>query len=219
MKIDLPAWLERLLWMRKRHALVGRSDLWRMKRAFQLNFLRQQGLQRDQSVLDIGCGSLRGGAALIDYLDAGGYVGVDVRESVIAQARRELARERLTHKQPHLVCVPRLNDLALDRYFDFVWAFSVLFHLSDAILPTCFAVVAQHLSPGGMFYANVILGEGPPGEWQGFPVVPRSLARYADIASTAGLQMRVIGRLIELGHHSGLQSQDEQTMLAFSRQG
>lgn len=218
MKFELPAWLDRLR-PGKRHALVGRPGLWRMKRAFQLEFLCRQGLHRDQSVLDIGCGSLRGGAALIDYLDAGRYVGVDVRKSVMAEARRELARERLSAKQPRLVCVARLDELALDRRFDFVWAFSVLFHLSDEILPACFAVAAKHLRPGGTFYANVILGDGPPGAWQGFPVVPRSLAGYEAVARERGLQMSVVGRLVELGHHSGLPSQDEQTMLAFRLPG
>ncbi|HYW75675.1 MAG TPA: class I SAM-dependent methyltransferase [Gammaproteobacteria bacterium] len=218
MRFEWPAWLGRLRWG-KRHALVGRPDLWRMKRAFQLQFLRARGLQPGDSVLDIGCGSLRGGAALIGYLDAGRYVGVDVRESVMEEAHRELVRERLTGKEPRLVRVERLDELALEQRFDVIWAFSVLFHLSDDILPSCFAVAAKHLQPRGAFYANVILGEGPPGEWQGFPVITRSLAHYETAARGAGLQMSVVGKLAELGHYSGLPSQDEQTMLVFRQTG
>jgi len=61
----------------------------------------------------------------------------------------------------------------------------------------------------------VILGDVPPGEWQSFPVVPRSPARYEAVAGEVGLQRRVLGRLVKLGHHSGLPSQDEQRMLSF----
>jgi len=82
--------------------------------------LCQEGLQRDQPLQDIGCGSLRGGAALIAYLDADGYAGMGVRASVTAEARRELVREPLTGKHPELVCLPSLDELALDRQFDFV---------------------------------------------------------------------------------------------------
>lgn len=200
-----------------RHALVGRPELWPMKRAFQIDFLRGQGLQPHHRVLDIGCGSLRGGAALIAYLDVGGYSGIDVRESVLAEARQELRREKLVGKQPELVLAPDLAALDLHRQFDAVWAFSVLFHLSDPILESCFAMVARHLAVDGVFFANVIDGEGAPGQWQGFPVVPRPLATFRALARRHGLDMREVGVLSELGHHSGDPSQDSQRMLVFGR--
>jgi SAM-dependent methyltransferase len=200
----------------RRHSLVGRSELWPMKRAFQIDFLRRQGLQPGHTVLDIGCGSLRGGAALIAYLEPGGYSGIDVRESVLAEARQELLREKLLAKRPELVLAADMTELDLKRRFDALWAFSVLFHLADPILDACFAMAARHLEPEGVFFANVIAGEGSPGEWQGFPVAPRTLEAYRALALRHGLQARVIGTLAELGHHSGDSSQDAQCMMAFS---
>lgn len=200
----------------QRHSLVGRSDLWPMKRAFQIDFLRQQGLQPAHAVLDIGCGSLRGGAALIAYLESGRYSGIDVRESVLAEARQELRREKLQAKRPELVLAADMAELDLRRRFDVLWAFSVLFHLADPILDACFAMAARHLAPDGVFYANIIDGDGARGEWQGFPVAPRRLETYRALALRHGLHTRVIGSLAELGHHSGDGSQDAQTMLAFS---
>lgn len=200
----------------RRHGLVGRSELWPMKRGFQIDFLRRQGLQPGHEVLDIGCGSLRGGAALIAYLDAGGYSGIDVRENVLAEARQELSREKLLAKRPELTLATNMMELDLQRRFDVLWAFSVLFHLSDPILEACFGMAARHLKPEGIFFANIIVGEGTPGEWQGFPVAPRSLETYQGLALRHGLHTRVMGTLAELGHHSNDASQDGQCMLAFS---
>lgn len=200
-----------------RHALVGRPDLWRMKRAFQIDFLRRQGLQPWHRVLDIGCGSLRGGAALIAYLEPEGYSGIDVRANVLAAARKELRHEKLAGKRPELTLVGDMAELDLRRQFDVLWAFSVLFHLADPILEACFVMAARHLDPEGVFFANVIVGEGLPGEWQGFPVASRKLEAYRAVAQRHGLHVSVVGGLAELGHHSGDPSQDNQSMLAFSR--
>ena len=200
-----------------RHGLVGRPDLWPMKRAFQIDFLRRQGLQTSHRVLDIGCGSLRGGAALIAYLEPGGYSGIDVRESVLVEARQELLREKLVAKRPELVLATDMAALDLHRRFDVLWAFSVLFHLADPILDACFVMAARHLEPEGVFFANVIAGDGPPGEWQGFPVAARALETYRALALHHGLHTRIVGTLAELGHHCGDPSQDGQCMLAFSR--
>lgn len=199
-----------------RHALVGRPDLWRMKRAFQIDFLRRQGLQPWHRVLDIGCGSLRGGAALIAYLEPMGYSGIDVRANVLAEALKELQREKLAGKRAELTLVDDMAELDLRRRFNVLWAFSVLFHLADPILEACFVMASRHLDLEGIFFANVILGEGLPGEWQGFPVASRKLETYQAVAQRHGLHASVVGRLADLGHHSGDPSQDNQCMLAFS---
>ena len=200
-----------------RHALVGRPDLWPMKRAFQIDFLRRQGLRSSDHLLDIGCGSLRGGAALIAFLDPGGYCGIDVRASVLAEAREELRREKLLGKRAELVLAPDMHVLDLGRRFDVMWAFSVLFHLSDPVLEGCLAMVARHLEEDGVFFANVIVGDAPPGEWQGFPVAPRPLRFYRELARRHGLEAQVMGTLAEWGHDSGDPSQDSQCMLRFTR--
>jgi SAM-dependent methyltransferase len=214
---DLRNWLARARPRKQRHALVGRSDLWQMKRAFQIDFLRANGLRPGHHLLDIGCGSLRGGAALIEYLDPGRYTGVDVREEALAEARQEMARENLTGKRPNIVLASDgLNALRFTCKFDVVWAFSVLFHLGDEILETCFALAEKYLEPdAGVFYANVIVGDGPPGQWQGFPVMPRNLETYEALGRRHGMRTERLGLLSGLGHHSGHPSQDGQTMLAF----
>jgi len=46
-----------------------------MKRRFQIDFFRRQGLRPDQTLFDLGCGTLRGGIPIIDYLEPGFYTG------------------------------------------------------------------------------------------------------------------------------------------------
>lgn len=55
----------------RRHALVGPARLWKMKREFQIRFLRDMALKPEHYVFDIGCGTLRGGLPIIQYLDSG----------------------------------------------------------------------------------------------------------------------------------------------------
>jgi SAM-dependent methyltransferase len=201
----------------QRHALVGRPELWPMKRAFQIDFLRARGLRPSHTLVDLGCGSLRGGIALIDYLLPGHYTGIDVRDSVLDQARGELVREKLTHKRPRLIRAHSLATVELAGPVDVFWAFSVLFHMSDAILLDALGLVARGLAAPGVFYANIIDGEGEPGCWQGFPVVARSLQTYQELAARCGLSVECLGRLDALGHHSGDPSQDSQIMLAMRK--
>ena len=45
---------------RRRRAMVGPPELWDLKRAFQIRFLRDHGLEPGHRLLDLGCGTLRG---------------------------------------------------------------------------------------------------------------------------------------------------------------
>ena len=57
----------------RRHAMVGPAKLWKMKRDFQIKFLKKSGLLPKHYLLDIGCGTLRGGIPFIEYLDEKKY--------------------------------------------------------------------------------------------------------------------------------------------------
>ena len=197
----------------KRHSLVGQSHLWKMKREFQIAFLTEVGLKPEHYLLDIGCGTLRGGVPVIRYLKEGHYFGVDARPEVIEEAKKELEVENLTGRVPILTCAPTTSLLELGRTFDYVWAFSVLFHMTDEILDDCFAFVERHLEPHGMFYANVNVGVSPPKMWKGFPVIWRTLASYERLGSGHALSVEDIGPLSSFGHVTGIAEQDNQRIL------
>jgi SAM-dependent methyltransferase len=200
-----------------RHGRVGAPHLWRLQREFQIHFLQRMGLSGQHQLLDLGCGTLRGGLPLIQYLSAGNYTGVDVSAEIIEEARRELAEARLLERYPRLECVASLADLDLRCSYDFIWAFSVLVHLEDHELAEALAFASRHLGERGVFYANVHLGTGRLGTWAGYPVLARTLRDYESRAREAGLRTESLGRLCELGHVSGDRGCDSQFMLRFRK--
>lgn len=199
----------------RRHGRVGRADLWRMKRAFQIDFLLRMGLSPGHRLLDLGCGTLRGGLPIVELLSAGNYAGVDLSPEMIEEARREVAEAGLEERYPRLAVVPDLASLDLRATYDFVWAFSVLVHMDDDTLDGALACASRHLAPGGVFYANVNPGDGRLGSWSSFPVVARPLDFYIERAAAAGLVADPVARLRELGHVSGDPIADVQLMLRF----
>ena len=150
-----------------RHALVGDAWLAAMKRRFQFKFLTSRGLRPEHRLLDVGCGTLRGGVAFIEYLEPGHYIGVESRAKVLEEGRRELVEAGLEHKQPVLINAADPADIQLDGQFDFAWAFSVLFHMPDDVVDAYLGFISGGLSDGGEFYANVMLGDGPEQKWSG----------------------------------------------------
>lgn len=201
----------------RRHALVGPARLWKMKRDFQIQFLRDNGLETSSRFVDLGCGTLRGGIPLIEYLEPSRYTGIEVRPESMVEALKELTDQGLDHKTPNLICVRDLGQLLLEDRFDVMWAFSVLIHLSDDHLDSALSFVEHHLDAGGVFLANVNVGEGIEGRWDQFPVVRRSISFYEEAAGKRNLSVEDMGSLLELGHDSGVESQDTGRMLRFRR--
>ena len=199
-----------------------------MKRAWQIHFLKSQGLKPEHRLLDIGCGTLRGGIPLIDYLDAGHYAGCDVRPEALEEGRKELADAGLEAKRPALVCgddfaaTAAALDAAVpggDATYDFLWAYSVLIHMKDEILDDCLRFAAGRLADGGVFYANVNLGERDDGGWQKFPVVWRTLEFYRSVAARHGLAVAEIGTVADHGHVSGNKLGDAHRLLKITSGG
>ncbi len=199
----------------KRHSLVGQSNLWKLKREFQIKFLKNQGLESSNLFLDIGCGTLRGGIPIIKFLEPGNYYGIDVREIALNEAKKEVVDEKLERKKPNLILFEDFKDLNIESKFDKMIAFSVLIHMDDDVLDNCFKFVAKHLKREGKLYANVNIGDGLIGNWQGFPVVAKNLEFYEKLASQYELELRDLGTLRDFQHHSGSKDQDDQKMLEF----
>ena len=125
----------------------------------------------------------------------------------------ELSEAALGWKKPVLILAPDISQLNVNQKFDFIWAFSVLIHLQDEILDGLLGFVSRHLTCDGVFYANVNVGDAADGEWQGFPLVWRSLAFYQKSCARHGLTLTDIGSLATYGQVSNAQLQDQQRML------
>ena len=195
-----------------RHSLVGPGDLWDVKRRFQIEFLLGAGLKPHHRLLDFGCGTLRGGLPLIEYLDQGNYVGLDVRTETLKEACHELEESGLDQKKPILIHCHDLSSINFRKRFDFIWAFSVLIHLSDTKLEELLAFAASNLSLSGKILASVNYGDSPDGHWRSFPLVVRSQAFYQRTFEKHGLRVRDIGALREFGHIARPRSEKEELL-------
>ena len=201
----------------KRHSLVGAAINWKLKQQFQINFLKSQGIKPEDVFLDIGCGTLRGGIPIIEYLDQGNYFGIDIRDNVIKEAKKELKEENLNTKEPTILKFDDFKFLELDSKFDKILAFSVLIHLKDDIVNDCMQFVSKYLKTNeSVFYANVNYGDRPDGSWSGFPVVFRSFDFYKNLAKKYGMTVSELGDLKSHGHLSGDKLSDRQMLLAFT---
>jgi cyclopropane fatty-acyl-phospholipid synthase-like methyltransferase len=188
-----------------------------MKRRFQFRFLTSHGLRPEHRLLDVGCGTLRGGIPLIEYLGDGNYVGFEARTNVLDEGRKELAEAGLEHKHPLLICESDPSRVEPGGPIDFMWAFSVLIHMSDEILDASLGLAARVLGEDGKFYGNVQLGERMDRKWSSFPWVWRPREFYESAAARHGLSVENLGALRELGHRTGSPEQDQGSMLCFAR--
>jgi cyclopropane fatty-acyl-phospholipid synthase-like methyltransferase len=194
----------------ERHAKVGPADLWEMKRDFQIRFLKAVGLKPAHRLLDFGCGTLRGGIPLIQYLDKANYTGIDVRRDVIEEGYLELSKYQLGHKKPHLEHQNHLAEFHFPYRFNTIWAFSVLIHLHDRVLSEALELVSNHILDDGIFLANVNVSDCSEGSWQEFPVVHRTLDFYKAIFEKHNLIATDLGSLRDLGHHHPRLSNEKQ---------
>lgn len=137
-----------------REAIGG---LWDELGRLQLDFLTQQGLQPPHRLLDIGCGSLRLGCLAVDYLEPGGYYGIDLSEELLdAGYNKELTdrqRERLPRSHLHATGAFDLDYLQ-DKRIDYALAQSVFTHLPLNHLRDCLMKLEPYMSASGVFFVS-----------------------------------------------------------------
>ena len=99
---------------------------------YQYEIMLKAGLLKKHKLLDLGCGALRAGIWLIDYLETGNYYGIDSHYySLLAGADYEIPYHNLESKEPNLIYDEKFNIDQIKVYYDYVMAFSLFIHLSD----------------------------------------------------------------------------------------
>lgn len=128
---------------------------WEMLGQLQFDFLKKRGLKPEHRLLDLGCGTLRGGRHFIRYLNAGNYTGIDISFKAIQYARELVNHEELLDKIPNLL----LNkDKRLDfkqwstTKFDYILAQSVFTHLKPEHIEECFLHIREVMHGNSVFY-------------------------------------------------------------------
>jgi len=182
-------------------------------RRFQIALLKERGLVPTNRLLEIGCGPLTGGIPIIDYLESGNYVGVDVRNSVLDMSWKEVGKAGLSAKTPRLICSSSFGSKELgDQTFDFVLSFSVLYHLDDEILNSYFAAVRRRLRSTGICLANVNTCD-ESSRWLEFPFLKRTIDSYRELARKNGLETTCLGDIKDLGFRLSGQERRNQMLL------
>jgi SAM-dependent methyltransferase len=143
---------------RHRSAVGG---MWDEVGQLQFEFLVSEGLAPESHLLDMGCGSLRGGIHFISHLEPGHYFGIDRNPRLLAAGETELERAGVTGKQPTLVVRNDFSAEDLGQRFDFAIAQSLFTHLPFNSILRCVSEVGRVLAPGGRFYATFFANPGP----------------------------------------------------------
>jgi len=137
------------------------GDWWETMGALQFDFLVSQGLEPSHDLLDVGCGSLRGGRHFVRYLDAGCYCGLDVDGRLLRAGEHGLANDGLQDKRATLVQDDAFRFGRFGRQFDMALAQSVFSHLPFNVIARCLSEMEPVLRPGGRFFATFFVNPGP----------------------------------------------------------
>jgi len=135
------------------------GGLWDEVGRLQFDFLVAQGLQPSNVLLDVACGSLRGGVHFVRYLDAGKYLGIDKEELLITRGiELELGRELYEHKRPELVVDSAFDFARFSKRPDFSLAQSLFTHLVPDTIDLCLRNLSAFVEPGHVFFATFFEG-------------------------------------------------------------
>lgn len=133
------------------------GGMWDEIGKLQFDFLVSQGLRAGMKLLDVGCGSLRGGIHFIRHLNRGDYYGIDVNQSLLDLGYdRELAAVGLREKLPreNLLQDEHFRAYRFSMEFDFALALSVFTHLPLNHIRLCLIELAKCMKKGGRFYTT-----------------------------------------------------------------
>jgi SAM-dependent methyltransferase len=131
---------------------AGSRDRWEAIGRLQFDYLLGHGLKPTDRFLEIGCGNLRAGRFVIDYLDTGNYYGIDISPDILFAAQDTLTEYKLQDKLPHLTPVRGLRlEFLPEGYFSVVHAHSVFSHSPIHVIEECLANIGRVLAPGGFF--------------------------------------------------------------------
>ncbi|MGH9170154.1 MAG: methyltransferase [Acidimicrobiales bacterium] len=139
---------------RSPEAAVGGSsrESWLRFGQLQFDYLLEHGLAPDMRVLEIGCGNLRAGRLLVDYLDAGNYYGIDISPDILLAALDTVTTFGLQPRLPRLTLVQDLKlDFLPDEAFEVVHAHSVFSHSPIEVVDECLCHVGRVMTSGGFF--------------------------------------------------------------------
>ncbi|MCH8025204.1 MAG: class I SAM-dependent methyltransferase [Chloroflexi bacterium] len=180
---------------RHHRAYVGAAEGYDISGALQFNILTFLGLRQDHYLLDIGCGSLRGGRLSMSYLEPERYYGIEPEEWLIEEGiANEVGQDLIDLKRPAFSNDSTFTLTTFGRQFDFILAQSIFSHASRSQIERCLSQAKQVMAPNALFAATFVQGEQDyEGDGWVYPgCVSYSLERMTALAEEQGLACQTI---------------------------
>jgi SAM-dependent methyltransferase len=141
-------------------AYVGPPGRYELMGELQLDIMIHVGLRPDSVLLDVGCGSLRGGKKLVPYLEPGHYFGIEPNEWLIeAGIANELGRDVAQEKNPRFSNDSNFTLTIFGVSFDFILAQSIFTHAAPHQIERCLAQAKLAMKQDAVFVANFLQGD------------------------------------------------------------
>jgi SAM-dependent methyltransferase len=138
---------------------VSRS-VWVEHQNMQFSYLKFRGLRQHHRLLDVGCGPLRLGAALLPYLVDGWYFGHDINLTTLALGKNVLERLGIASQRFNLIASDDFTFTGVeDESIDVAFSNSLFSHLTMNSILRCLLRVRAALRPGGVYYSTFFLVE------------------------------------------------------------
>lgn len=184
-------------------AYVGPPAQYDFMGATQFRLLTALGLTEEHKLLDIGCGSLRAGRFLIQYLLPGGYVGIEPNSWLWEQAMEvEIGKDIFEIKKPRLLADPDFTLEDVGGLMDFVVAQSIYSHCGIDAFARSVGCTSRILQDNGQFLFTAIRpGSGqassmPPGnispDWVYPGCVTYTDEEVLEVCAAAGLKAQAL---------------------------
>ncbi len=139
--------------VRDHRQMVG--GMWDEIGEFQFDFLRNQGLEPSNVLLDIGCGSFRAGKWFIEYLEPGNYLGIDKQNELVEQGKKnEISDEIWNNKTPEIIVSDAFEFHRFQKKPDYAIAQSLFTHLSIQDIKICLINLAKFAPAHCKLYAT-----------------------------------------------------------------
>lgn len=181
--------------MGERHyrSWVGPPEYYDRIGVLQFMVLVLLGMREHHTLLDIGCGSLRGGRFSVMYLQEGHYYGLEPEAWVVRDGIAHELSEGLSRlKRPHFAYNDDFEAGHFGVPFDFVLASGIFMHASRRQIAHCFRSAEQVLAEDGVFVGAYLEGStDSDGDGWTYPEIQRYSQRgLRALAESEGLRVQ-----------------------------
>jgi len=129
----------------------------------QFNLLTSLGLRGHHYLLDIGCGSLRGGRLFIPYLLPGHYFGIEPNKWLVDDGiKHELGGPGIVKaKKPTFSYDENFTLTTFNQKFDYLLAQSIFSHACERQIRRCLSQAREVMKPTSIFAATYFDSSDP----------------------------------------------------------